>query len=339
MKRTSRGTPSGPVLVTGGAGFIGSHVVEALLERGNEVRVLDDLSTGHAEHLPLHDPNLELQVGDVTDRDAMLAALRGVRACIHLAAQPAAARPTVDPYDTALANVTGFINLLDAARLQRVKRVLFASGDSVYGEAPEPPFAENTARHPTGPDGMEKLLAEGYATLFASRHGLRTLALRYFSVYGPRQHTRDGIIPNFLERLDARRPVLIYGDGRQRRDFIHVEDAARATVAALDSGQCGALNVASGQPTEIRELVQLLGYALDLQPLMHFAAARPGDVAGSWADIAQLRRLTGEAPARSLRSGLAALASDRAARRRREEVTATQISPPSPRATAAASRV
>ena len=325
MKHATRGVLAGPVLVTGGAGFIGSHVVEALLERGCEVRVLDDLSTGRADHLPLHDPNLELQVGDVADAEEMRAALRGMRAVIHLAATPAGARPTADPYDTALANVTGFIQLLEAARQQRVKRVVFASSAAVYGDAPEPPFAESTPPHPSEPAGMEKLLAEGYATLYASRYGLRALALRYFTVYGPRQHRRDGVIPRFLERLDAHRPVLINGDGRQRRDFIHVEDAARATVAALESDRCGVLNVASGQPTEIRELVQLLGYALDLQPLMHFVPARAGDVAASWADIAQLRRLTGLAPARSLRSGLAALASDRAARRRREDATAARL--------------
>lgn len=325
MKKDLREVLTGRVLVTGGAGFIGSHVVEALLERGCEVRVLDDLSIGSADHLPLADPNLELQVGDVANAGALHTALRGTRAVIHLAATPARARPLSDPYDTALANVASFIQLLESARRQRVKRIVFASSAGVYGDALEPPCVESAPLNPSGAAGMEKLLAESYATLYASRYGLRSLALRYFSVYGPRQHPRDGDIPRFLEQLDAHRPVLIDGDGRQRRDFIHVEDAARATVAALESDRCGALNVASGQPTEIRELVQLLGYALDLQPLMHFEPARSGEAARCWADIAQLRRLTGLAPARSLRSGLAALVSDRAARRRRQ---ATAARPP-----------
>ena len=308
---------TGPVLVTGGAGFIGSHVVEALLARGTEVRVLDDLSTGSPDHLPLHDPNLELRTGDLADPVATASALRGIRACIHLAARPAPARVGVDPYEITLANVMGFVNLLEGARQHGVRRVVFASSAAVYGEAPERPFTEATRARPTCPKGIEKLLCEGYATLFSRHHGLRTLGLRYFSVYGPRQPRRDGVIPKFLERLDARRPVLIRGDGHQRRDFIHVEDAARATVAALDSGHCGVLNVASGQATEIRELVRLLGYALDLRPLMHFVPAHAGEVTECQADIRRLRGVTGFAPERSLRSGLAALASDRAAQRRR----------------------
>jgi UDP-glucose 4-epimerase len=314
--------PRGCVLVTGGAGFIGSHVVDALLARGSEVRVLDDLSTGSVDYLPLHDPNLELRTGDLADPQVAAAAMRGVRACIHLAAQTGPARPGVDPYHVTLDNTLAFINLLDAARLQRVKRVLFASSSAVYGEAPEPPFTEATAPRPTGPEGIDKLLAEGYAELFSRRYGLRTLALRYFDVYGPRQRARDGVIPQYLDRLDAHRPVVIAGDGHQRRDFIHVEDAARATVAALDTDHCGAINVASGQPTELRELVRLLGYALDLRPLMHFVPAHPGAPAASWGDTARLRAVTGVTPAHSLRAGLAALATDRAAQRQRRAFAA-----------------
>ena len=318
MHRTPRrAAPSGPILVTGGAGFIGSHVVDALLARGNEVRVLDDLSTGSPDNLPLHDPNLELRTGDLADTAVVASAMRGMRACIHLAARPGPARVGVDPYEITLANVGGFINLLEAARLHGVRRVVFASAAAVYGEAPERPFTEATRARPTTPQGIEKLLAEGYAALYARQHGLRTLGLRYFSVYGPRQPRRDGVIPRFLERLDARRPVLIRGDGRQQRDFIHAEDAARATVAALDCSHCGVLNVASGQATQIRELVQLLGYALDLRPLMHFVPAHAGEATDCRADVTLLRSVTGLAPAHTLRSGLAALVSDLAAQRRR----------------------
>jgi UDP-glucose 4-epimerase len=315
---TRRSTEAPVTLVTGGAGFIGSHVVDALLARGEEVRVLDDLSSGSVDNLPLHEPRLDLRVGDVGDPLVVASAMRGVRSCIHLAAQPAPARPDVDPYDLTLANLLGLINVLEAARQQDVHRVVFASSAEVYGDAPARPFTEATRPQPTGPRGMEKLLAEGYAALYARQYSLRALGLRYFNVYGPRQRRRDGVIPRFLAQLDGRRPALIRGDGRQVRDFIHVEDAARATLAARDSGHCGVLNVASGQATTIRELVQLLGYALDLRPLMHFVPRRLSETLESWADIKRLQGVTGFEPRYSLRTGLAALASDRAARHRLE---------------------
>lgn len=316
-----------PILVTGGAGFIGSHVVDVLLARGREVRVLDDLSGGRVSYLPLHDPNLDLRTGDVGDPRCVAAAVKGCGAVIHLA--HSTPRPGIDPYDVSLTNLLGFINVLEAARLARIPRVVYASSGQVYGDATPAPLAEDLPPRPTGPEGMEKLLAEGYAELFARQHGLRVLGLRYFDVYGPRQ-PRDNLVEACLERLEARRPALLRGDGRQVRDFIHAEDAAHATVAALDSRRTGVLNVGSGQPTQLRELVQLLGFALDLRPLAHFVAARPDESTASVADVRALRATTGFLPLRSLRAGLAALASDRAARRRRGPARAADAPLPRP---------
>ena len=298
-----------PVLVTGGAGFIGSHVVEALLRRGLEVRVLDDLSSGRLEHLPLHDPNLELRTGDVTNPTVAVAAARGMRSCIHLAAQ--AVGPTPDPYATLLGNILGAINVFEAARKHKVPHVLFASSGAVYGDALAPPFNEQTVPAPVAPRGMEKLVIEGYAELYHRRDRIRTLGLRYFNVYGPRQPAgpEAGAIPTFLRQLAARRPLQLRGDGYQTRDYIHVADAAEATVLALLSDAQGVLNVATGEATDARQLAGLVGVALGTQPLLHFNAPRPDEPRASWADIGLLREL-GFAPARQLRTALGELAAD-----------------------------
>lgn len=317
---------SEPVLVTGGAGFIGSHVVEALLARGASVRVLDDFSTGRLDHLPLHDPNLELCTGDVVDPAAVSAAARGVQACIHLAAQPLHTRGGDDPYDTILGNIQAAISVFEAARRRRVRRVLFASSAAVYGEASGPPFSEQTVPRPLAASGMEKLVVEGYAEMYRRRYGLQTLGLRYFNVYGPRQEAQGpgaGVIPAFLRQLEARRPVRLHGDGFQTRDYIHVEDAAAATLAALNSGCQGALNIASGEGTDTRSLVALLGSTLGMQPLMQFVPALPDEPAASWANVDVLRKTAGFVPARSLRTGLAELASDYEARLRLRERAAS----------------
>ena len=319
MTRNARASErhSGPILVTGGAGFIGSHLVEVLLARGAEVRVLDDLSSGRASHLPQDDPNLELRIGDMLDPDATLAAMKGARACVHLAAQPGPARPGADPYEATLGNILGFLNVLEAARVHRITRVVYASSASVYGDA-DAPFTEATTPRPVTPEGMEKLVAEGYAELYARRHGLHALGLRYFNVYGPRQEARGphaGVVARCLARLEARRPALLHGHGLQTRDFVHVADAAAATAAALASGCRGVCNVASGQPTTLRELVELLGDALRQRALAQFAPPRAADVEECWADIRRLREVVGYAPVHALRAGLEALAAERETQR------------------------
>jgi UDP-glucose 4-epimerase len=320
-----------PTLIVGGAGFIGTQVVEALLARGCAVRVLDDLSSGRATTLPLHDPGLELRIGDMHDAGTVGQAMEGMRWCVHLAAAPAPLRTLQDPYETALSNILGFINVLEAARQHRVERLVYASSAAVYGDAPDQPLAEDVAPRPVAPAGMEKLVVEGYAELYARQYGLHALGLRYFNVYGLRDDAasaRAGVLPHFVERISDRRPAVIHGDGAQTRDFIHVEDAALATAAALASDYCGLCNVASGERTELRDLAQRVGQALDCQPLVHHAAARAGEIAHSWADTHRLRQQVGFAEARRLKAGLTELAADWEARRRLRE----RIVPARPRA-------
>ena len=303
---------SAPCLVTGGAGFIGSHVAEALLARGTEVRVLDDLSGGRASHLPLHDPNLELRVGDVLDYATVAQAMAGVRRCVHLAARPV--RTARDPYEAALSNILGFVNVLQAANAHRLERVVYASSAEVYGEGGDAPLAEDQESRPLGPAAMEKLVAEAYAALYRAQGGPEALGLRYFNVYGPRQ--RHGVVMQLVERVGRWRPAVLHGDGRQTRDFIHVEDAARLTLAALDGTASGTCNVGTGQGTPLRELARLVGLAFDRQPLLHFTAPRRDEAARSRADTRRMHEVLGALPVRSLRAGLAALASDWAARER-----------------------
>lgn len=235
--------PPGPLLVTGGAGRIGARVVETLLAQGHEVRVLDDLSSGRASSLPLHDPNLDLRAGDVLDPEAVSAAMSGARACVHLAATPP--RPGADPYPVTLSNILAFINVLEAARRHRLPRLVYASSAAVYGDAACPP-AEKTPPRPCGPEGMEKLVAEGYAELYARRHGLSALGLRYVRVRGAGAPApRAGVVPRVLERIEARRAAAT--------PDLDVEDAAAATVAALASHCRGVCNVASAQPARLRD--------------------------------------------------------------------------------------
>lgn len=298
----STGTPP-PTLVIGGAGFIGSHVVDALLAAGGEVRVLDDLSVGRTDRLPLQDPNLELRIGDVMDPATVAQAMDGTARVLHLASQPP--RANRDPYEAELANVLGFVNVLDAALLRGVSRVVYASSAAVYGQGEDAARREEDAAAPVSAEGQARLVMEAYADFYAREHGLSTLGLRYFNVFGPRQHR--GIVPALIERIGHRRPALLYGDGQQTRDFIHVEDAARLTLAALDATATGTCNVGTGERTSLRELVRLIGIAFDCRPMTHFAPARLDDIRYSQADVARQREcLPGPSP-RGLLGALAEL--------------------------------
>jgi UDP-glucose 4-epimerase len=319
-------------LIVGGAGFIGSHIAEALLARGGEVRVLDDLSVGRTSSLLLHDPNLELRAGDMLDYAAVHDAMAGMHACVHVAARPL--RGSSNPYEAALSNILGFINVLEAARAHRIGRLVYASSAAVYGTAGDRPLSEDTTPAPVTPDGLEKLVAEGYAAMYGRQYRLPALGLRYFNVYGPCQEgdaPGAGVIPVLLERLAQRRPAVLHGDGRQVRDFVHVEDAAAATVAALNAEVCGVCNVATGVPTDLRQLVQLLGAALDLRPLSHFTPARPLPVTYSCGSTRLQRELLGFTPQHPLQAALEALASDWTARQRlRARAAPRAAAPPHP---------
>ncbi|NKF20912.1 NAD-dependent epimerase/dehydratase family protein [Solimonas marina] len=294
------------VVVTGGAGFIGSHTVELLLQRGYRVRVLDNFSTGHRHNLP-NSENLEIFADDIRDHEALRTALRGATACLHLAAQVSVQCSIEAPAESATHNVVGLINVLDAAADQKVPRVVYASSAAVYGDPQQLPLTETAATVPISPYGLDKLVDEQYARLFMRLHPLSTMGLRYFNVYGPRQDPRSpysGVISKFLDVVARGESPKIYGDGLQTRDFVYVQDIAAANVAALESRETGVLNVASGNAVDLLSVVDTLA-ALTGRPITprHYPP-RDGDIRDSRADITQLRTRLGMCPQWALADGL-----------------------------------
>jgi UDP-glucose 4-epimerase len=298
-----------PVLVVGGAGFIGSHTAEALLAEGHQVRVLDDLSTGKRDNLPQRE-GLELVVGDVRDAAMVRRAMRGMRGCIHLAAQVSAVRAVEDPLGSATRNIMGFINVIEAMREEGVPRLVYASSAAVYGENQNLPLQEEEALQPTNPYGLEKQVDELYAGLYARLHGLNSLGLRYFNVYGPRQDPSSpysGVISKFMQNLSSGEALTIFGDGHQTRDFVFVGDVARANVLALGSDYTGVCNVATGNRVELLALAQILGGCVGEEAQLQFAPPRKGDIRHSCGSDRRLRRQLGFAPGHSLEDGLGEL--------------------------------
>ena len=253
------------LLVTGGAGFIGSHSVDLLLARGHQVRVLDDLSSGKRDNLQAH-PALELVIGDIRDRDTVQAVMAGIDGVLHLAAQVFVSVSIDQPVFSASVNVLGTVQVLDAARLAGVRRVVYASSAAIYGTPEALPVAEDTPSRPLSPYGLEKLIDEQYAALFQGLYGLSCCGMRYFNVYGPRQDPRStysGVISRFQDAIAAGRPLTVFGDGLQTRDFVSVFDVARATCAALTEHTSveGVVNVATGTSITLLDLIAALGRA------------------------------------------------------------------------------
>lgn len=321
-----------PVLVVGGAGFIGSHTVEALLHQGYRVRVFDDLSSGRLENLPARRPGLEMVIGDARDATAVSRAMQGVQGCIHLAAQVSAALSVEDPQGSATRNILGFINVIEAVRAQQVPRLVFASSAAVYGESQNLPLSEDEVPQPTNPYGLEKQVDELYAGLYARLHGINSLGLRYFNVYGPRQDPSSpysGVISKFMSNLAAGETLTVFGDGHQTRDFIHVEDVAQANVRALASDYRGVCNVATGSRVDLLRLVEILDSCLGSGARLKFAPARSGDIRHSCGSGQRLRRQLGFSPEQNLEQGLAALASYT---RQQEQADPAAAAVPAPRA-------
>ena len=268
------------VLVTGGAGFIGSHTVDALLAAGERVSVLDDFSSGRRTNVPAH-PGLRIVEGDVRDTAAVERALEGVTHILHLAAQVFVPSSIERPVHSASINVTGFLNVLDAARRGGIQRFVYASSAAVYGIPERLPVDETSRVMPLSPYGLEKSINDSYAALYLALYGTSTLGLRYFNVYGPRQDPRSaysGVISKFTECALANEPVTIFGDGRQTRDFIYVADVARANIAALRCGATGVVNVATGTSVTLLDLVGAFDQALGRSLEAHFAPERNGEV-------------------------------------------------------------
>jgi UDP-glucose 4-epimerase len=303
------------VLVTGGAGFIGSNLVRSLLAAGRDVRVLDDLSTGYLSNLRGIEGDLDLVVGDVRDGDVVRKAVRGVDVVCHLAALPSVARSVADPFVTDEVNVRGTLNVLVSAKEEGVRRVVYASSSSVYGDTPTLPKHEDMAPSPRSPYATSKLAGEHYCRAFSGVYGLETISLRLFNVFGPRQDPDSdyaAVIPRFLARMAAGEPPVIYGDGRQTRDFTYADNAVRAFILAASAGPEAAgevANIGCGSRISVLDLVQGLNEALGsrLEPV--FAEPRPGDVRDSLASIEKAARLIAYRPEVEVHEGLRRTAS------------------------------
>ncbi len=282
-------------LVTGGAGFIGSHLVSDLLDDGWRVRVLDDFSSGSPSNLCAVADRVEIVQGDVRDEEAVASTATGVDVIFHQAAIASVPRSIEAPQHTNDVNLGGTLRVLEAARVRRVRRVVFASSSAVYGNAGPPPLRESDAADPISPYGVQKLAAEHYLRLYAELHRVETVALRYFNVYGERQSPRSdyaAVIPLFLSAAQAGQPLHVHGDGEQTRDFIYVKDVARANRLAADASGAsgGCFNVASGRGTRVNELVSVVTEAVGRELSVVSEAARPGDVRQSQADVEAARK-------------------------------------------------
>ncbi|MBI3075460.1 MAG: SDR family oxidoreductase [Deltaproteobacteria bacterium] len=302
------------VLVTGGAGFIGSHLAQRLLELGHRVVILDDFSSGRPEKLtPLQDAGgerLRVIPGDILDPQPLAEAMRGTTHVLHQAAIASVARSLEQPVEVTRANVIGTLKVLEAARDARVRRVVVASSSSVYGDGVSLPVREEAEPAPISPYGVSKLAAELYARLFHQLYGLETVALRYFNVFGPRQDPASeyaAVIPRFITAVLRHQPPVVHGDGEQTRDFTYVENVVQANLLALEApGASGEVfNIGCGTAVSLNELLAALRLLTGRPIQPTHGPPRPGDIRHSLADITRARRLLGYQPAVSFREGLA----------------------------------
>lgn len=301
-------------LITGGAGFIGSHLVLTLLERGDRVRVLDNFATGKREHVALFNAHpqadrVTVTEGDVRDNALVEQLMNGVDYVLHLAAVVSVPLSMREPALTNDVNVNGTLNILAAALKFKVKRLVFSSSCAVYGDNPQLPLSEQSATQPLSPYAASKLIGEIYCQTYQRAYDLPAVCLRYFNIYGPRQDPNGdyaAVIPKFAHRLKAGQPPLIYGDGRQTRDFVFVGDVVRANLQACEHPQAvgQVFNVASGQGTSLLDLADGLNQlaATPLPP--QFAPPREGDILHSRGDGTLARTVLGFQPVLRLNEGL-----------------------------------
>ena len=296
-------------LVTGGCGFIGSHLADALCAEGHTVRILDDLSTGKRHNAPA---TANVTVGDVADAAAVAGTASGVDGIFHLAAVASVQRGNEDWIGTHRANLTGTITILDAARRaigDRPVPVVYASSAAVFGDNPQVPLRESAETQPLSAYGADKLGSEHHARVAGHVHAVPTCGLRFFNVYGPRQDPHSpysGVISIFCNRLKSGLPVTIFGDGTQYRDFVHVGDVVRALRAAMRHASIAApvFNVCTGRATSIRDLATTIGDVLGRTPAIEFAAARAGEIHASLGDPTASRSALGFSANTSLADGL-----------------------------------
>lgn len=296
-------------LVTGGAGFIGSNIVQTLLAHGETVRVLDDLSTGNLANLEPAWEHIEFVQGSLLDEGLLTNVFAGVDFCVHLAAIPSVPRSVADPRASNDANITGTLNVFLKARDAGVKRVVYASSSSVYGQTDVSPLQESLPRNPISPYGVTKAAGELYAEVFSDLYGMDVVGLRYFNVFGERQAADSAyaaVIPKFIHAMRSGRQPTVHGDGRQARDFTYVANVVDANIAVCRAAGplSGVYNVACGSSTSILELVALLNEILGTSLEPEFQPSRAGDIRNSMADIRRARAAFGYQPSVSVREGL-----------------------------------
>lgn len=301
------------VLVTGGAGFIGSHLVDRLVELGARVRVLDNLSTGKTENLLDSWGSIEFVGGDVRDIDVCRAAAAGAAYVFHQAALGSVPRSMEHPDVTLDVNVRGTANVFTACRHAGVKRVVYASSSSVYGDSEKLPKKEGEEGRPLSPYALSKVMNEELAELFGRCYGIEFIGLRYFNVFGPRQDPEGpyaAVVPRFCKAAAAGEPLLIYGDGDQSRDFTYVSDAVEANILAMTAGLTATgrvYNIAPGNRTTVKDLANVVLRAFGSSAGIRHESPRPGDIRHSQADSSAAREFLGFRASRDLASGIEAL--------------------------------
>jgi nucleoside-diphosphate-sugar epimerase len=305
----SRGVTKGRLyLVTGGAGFIGSNIAEALVKRGDRVRVLDNFVTGRRENLDAIG-KAELLEGDLRSPEDVRRAVEGVEGVFHEAALRSVPRSVDDPTSSNEVNITGTLNLLMACRAARVRRVVYASSSSVYGDDPALPKVETLPTNPISPYAVSKLGAENYCRTFARLYGLETVSLRYFNVFGPRQNPESiysAVIPRFLEQALKREPLEVHGDGLQSRDFTYIDNVVQGNLLAMDApGVSGEVfNIACNTRHSLLDIAEHIGRFLGRTLERRHVASRAGDVKHTLADISKAERLLGYAPTVDFAEGM-----------------------------------
>jgi len=296
-------------VVTGGAGFIGSHIVEELAKQNHEVVILDNLFSGTLENIApfLEKDKVRFVQGSITDLPLLQKIFAGADGIFHEGAIASVPRSIANPIATNEANVTGTLNVLVAARDCGVRKVLFASSSSVYGNTPTLPKQEDMTPNPLSPYAVSKLTGEQYLRVFSEVYGLKTVSLRYFNVFGPRQDPKSeyaAVIPNFITRILKRESPIIHGDGGQTRDFSYVKDVVQANIRAMESDAQGVFNVAYCQRIDLKELASTIMELTGITVPLIFDPPRAGDVRDSLADITQAKQAFGYAPEYTVKTGL-----------------------------------
>jgi len=299
------------VLVTGGAGFIGSHLTEALLREGHRVRVLDDFSTGKRENLIFDKeyPSLEITEGDTCHLALCQRAMKDMEYVFHQAALPSVQRSVEDPLGSNAVNVGGTLNILFAAREETVKRVIYASSSSIYGDTPTLPKHEEMLSHPLSPYALQKYIGEQYCRLFYQLYGLETVSLRYFNIFGPKQDPNSiysAVIPKFIDALLQGSPPIIFGDGEQSRDFTYIENVVQANLLAMSAEHLHgeAINIACAERTSLNQLLNVLRKILGSKLSPVYEEPRKGDVRHSLADIRKGKEILNYEPKVGVELGL-----------------------------------